>query len=259
MEPDSHPRAPLRTLQMLHALAQAGQGLRLVELSARLDMPKTSLFRLLRALEQAGYVSSIGGLHDLGPQAIALGLALGRSRVFPGGARPTMQWLAEQCSETVILGTFDDSRCQIVYIDVIEPSNPLRFSIKPGLTKPLYSSAIGQSLLAWMQAEERARYLASVTFERLASGTVHSVTALKRRIKEVRAHGMAISEDGMFDGVYSIAVPILDAAGRAPAGLSISAPTKRGAAQQDRFASLLRKAGAELSQLLGYSGPYPAL
>lgn len=256
--PDGHPRAPLRTLQVLDALAQAGQGLRLVELSARLDMPKTSLFRLLRALEQAGYVISVGGQHALGPQAIALGLALGRGRVFPGGARPTMQWLAEQCSETVILGTFDDSRSQVVYVDVIEPSNPLRFSIKPGLTKPLYSSAIGQSLLAWMPSPQRTSYLGSVKLERLASGTVQSVAALKRRLKEIRASGLAISEDGMFDGVYSIAVPILDAAGQAQAGLSISAPSKRGAAQQERFASLLQKAGTELSQLLGYSGPYPA-
>lgn len=258
-EADPTPRAPLRTLQLLYELAQAGEGLRLAQLAARLDMPKTSLFRLLRALEQAGYVSSAGGLHEVGPQGMRLGLALARSRVLPGGARPTMQWLAQECSETVILGTLDDSRAQIVYVDVIEPSNPLRFSIKPGLTKPLYSSAIGQSLLAWMPAQDAASYLASVTFERLASGTVQSVAALKRRIKDIRAHGIAVSEDGMFDGVYSIAVPLFDATGRVTAGLSISAPSKRGAAQEVRFAQLLKKAGAEISELLGYSGKAPAL
>jgi len=254
---DPNPRAPLRTVQVLYELAQAGQGLRLGQLAARLDMPKTSLFRLLRALEQDGYVSSAAGVHEVGPQAIRLGLALSRGRVFPGGARPTMQWLSEQSSETVILGTFDDSRSQIVYVDVIEPSNPLRFSIKPGLVKPLYSSAIGQCMLAWLPADERASYLASVRLEPLASGTVRSVAALKRRLKDIRASTVSVSEDGMFDGVYSIAVPLFDAAGRVPAGLSISAPSKRGSPQQDRFAALLQKAGAELSQLLGYGGHYP--
>ena len=257
-EEPGNPRAPLRTVQVLDTLAKANQGLRLADLAARLDMPKTSLFRLLRTLEQAGYVSSADGFHEIGPQAIRLGLALSRSRIFPGGARPAMQWLAEQCGETVILGGFDDSRSQIVYVDVIEASSPLRFSIKPGLTKPLYSSAIGQCLLAWMPARDLASYLGSVKFERLACGTVRSVTALKKRLTAIRANGLAISEDGMFDGVYSIAVPIRDAAGRVSAGLSISAPSQRGVAQQERFAGLLRRAGDEISALLGYSGRAPA-
>jgi IclR family pca regulon transcriptional regulator len=112
-------------------------------------------------------------------------------------------------------------------------------------------------LLAWLPADERASYLASVRLVPLASGTVRSVAALKRRLKDIRASTVSVSEDGMFDGVYSIAVPLFDAAGRVPAGLSISAPSKRGSPQQDRFAALLQKAGAELSQLLGYGGHYP--
>jgi len=51
---DGNPRSPLRTVQVLHALAVAGDGVRLADLATRLALPKTSLFRLLRALEQGG-------------------------------------------------------------------------------------------------------------------------------------------------------------------------------------------------------------
>ncbi len=256
---DANPRSPLRTVQVLHELAVAGEGVRLADLATRLALPKTSLFRLLRALEQGGYVTSANGVHEVGPQAIRLGAALVHNRGFPNGARAAMEWLAAQCNETVILGTFDDSRTQIVYADVIEPSNPLRFSIKPGLTKPLYSSAIGQTLLAWMPPEQRARYLETVKLQRLASGTVQSVTALKRRLKEIRATGVAVSVDGMFDGVYSIAMPVFDAAGEVPAGLSISAPSTRGERHEERFAALLTRAGEDVSRVLGFNGTYPPL
>ena len=253
----SNPRSPVRTVQVLHELAVSGQGVALAALAARLQLPKTSLFRLLRSLEQGGYVTSSNGMHQVGPQAIKLGVALVQNREFPNCARPAMEWLAAECNETVILGSFDDSGMQIVYTEVIEPSNPLRFSIKSGLTKPLYSSAMGQMLLAYLPAEQKSRYLRDVEFVRLASNTITSIAALKRKIKEIRAAGISVSVDGMFDGVYSIAAPVVNAAGQVFAGLSISAPGTRGPQQERKFAGLLTKAGEEISRVLGYTGAYP--
>lgn len=254
---DSNPRSPLRTVQVLHELAVSGQGVALAMLAARLQLPKTSLFRLLRSLERGGYVTSSNGVHQVGPQAIKLGVALVQNLKFPSCARPAMEWLAAECNETVILGTFDDSGTQIVYTEIIEPSNPLRFSIKPGLTKPLYSSAMGQTLLAYMPAERKARYLEDVELVRLASKTISSVAALKRKTREIRANGIAVSVDGMFDGVYSIAAPLVNATGQVHAGLSISAPSTRGAQQEEKFAGLLKRACEEVSRVLGYTGAYP--
>ncbi|MES2480554.1 MAG: IclR family transcriptional regulator C-terminal domain-containing protein, partial [Pseudomonadota bacterium] len=85
------------------------------------------------------------------------------------------------------------------------------------------------------------------------------VTALKRRLKQIRATGVAVSVDGMFDGVYSIAMPVFDAAGQVPAGLSISAPSTRGERHEERFAALLTRAGEDVSRVLGFNGTYPPL
>lgn len=254
---DPNPRSPLRTVQVLHELARDGQGVSLATLAGRLQLPKTSLFRLLRSLEEGGYVTSGNGVHKVGPEAIKLGVALVRHREFPNCARPAVEWLAAHCNETVILGVFDDSQTQIVYSDIIEPSNPLRFSIKPGLARPLYSSAMGQILLAYMPPQRKEQYLREVEFVRLASKTVSSVAALKRKLREIRPDGICVSVDGMFDGVYSIAAPLVDAAGQVSAGLSISAPTTRGPQHEKKFAALLKQAGEEISRLLGYSGRYP--
>lgn len=256
---DVGPRSPLRTVQVLHELAVSAAGVPLAVLAERLDLPKTSLFRLLRSLESGGYVISVNGVHQVGPETVKLGTAIMRNREFPNTARPAMERLSKASSETIILGSLDDTGMQVVYSDVIDATNPLRFMIKMGTIRPLYTSASGLAILAYMQAAELAAYLAEVTFVRYAPGTISSVTALKRRIKEIRTRGTAVSIDGMFEGVFSIAAPVVNAMGIVRSGLSISAPSTRGIRQQEKFAQLLTQAGGEVSRLLGYSGIYPPL
>ncbi|MBJ7418689.1 MAG: IclR family transcriptional regulator [Rhodoferax sp.] len=256
---DVGPRSPLRTLQVLHELAISGHGVPLSVLAELLDLPKTSLFRLLRSLESGGYVTSVNGVHEVGPETVKLGSAIMQGREFPKTARPVMERLSKASNETIILGSLDDTGTQVVYSEVIDATNPLRFMIKTGTVRPLYTSASGLAILAYMQAAELAAYLEEVKFVRYAPGTITSVTALKRRIKEVRARGTAISIDGMFEGVFSIAAPVVNAMGIVRCGLSISAPSTRGIRQQEKFAQILTQAGGEVSRLLGYGGIYPPL
>lgn len=176
---DANPRSPLRTVQLLHDLASAESAVPSAVLIARLALPKTSLFRLLRALQAGGCVESDNGVYRVGPQALKLGAALLRNRKLAHCARPALQWVAAACNETVVLGTCGDSETQIVCIGVIEPRNPLRFSIRPGLTKPLYSSASGQALRACQSPDKRNSYLAAT--RAAAPGPVWRAAAAGRR------------------------------------------------------------------------------
>src|SRR3546814_18247464 len=59
-------RSPLRTVQILHELALNPAGASLADLSVRLELPKTSLFRLLKTLEAGGYVAAHNAAYTLG-------------------------------------------------------------------------------------------------------------------------------------------------------------------------------------------------
>lgn len=257
LDADIGPRSPLRTVQVLHELASAGGAVSLAALSSRLQLPKTSLFRLLRSLEHGGYVVSTNGIHQVGPEALKLGGAIVRNREFPNCARPAMEALFVRTGETIILGTMDSDGQNIVYSEVIEASHPLRFSIKVGTTNPLYSSAGGLTLLAFMPEGALRQYLARVQFVKLAQKTISSRRALLGRLKEIRTAGFAISESGMFDGVHSIAAPVVDGAGQVVAGVSISTPTARGLERESTFVKLVLQAGEEISRIMGYAGTYP--
>src|SRR3546814_8792827 len=76
-------RSALRTVQILHELALNPAGASLADLSVRLELPKTSLFRLLKTLEAGGYVAADNAAYTLGAAALKLGAAIVRNRQFP--------------------------------------------------------------------------------------------------------------------------------------------------------------------------------
>lgn len=255
---DDTTRSPLRTVQILHELAQNPPGLSLADMSVRLSLPKTSLFRLLKSLEAGDYVTAWNGGYKMGPATLKLGAAIIQNREFPDCAFPAMQSVSERCGETIILGTLADNRREVVYAVVIDATNPLRFISKAGSTNPLYGSASGQILLAHMADKELVAYLRTVTFVKHAPGTVDNAEALQKKLADIRSTGVSASLEGLVEGVFSIAAPIVDMSGKVIAGLSISAPSSRGLGQKGKLKALVMEGGEEISRLLGYQGVYPA-
>jgi len=250
-------RSPLRTVQILHELALNPSGTSLADLSVRLSLPKTSLFRLLKSLEAGDYVVAGNAMYTLGTAALKLGAAIVRNREFPNCALPVMHSVSERCGETIILGTLADNRAEVLYAEVIDATNPLRFISKAGSTSPLYGSASGQVILAHMQAKELAAYLKTVKLVRHAPGTIQTVAELRRRLDEIRETGVSFSLEGLVEGVFSVAAPVVDANGVVSAGLSISTPSTRGLKLKHKLKALALEGGEEISRLLGYTGGYP--
>ncbi|WP_158618373.1 IclR family transcriptional regulator [Candidimonas sp. SYP-B2681] len=255
--PDETTRSPLRTMQILYELTCDRSAISLADLSVRLSLPKTSLFRLMKTLESGAYVIAVAGGYKMGPAALKLGAAIIQSREFPNCAVPVMQHVSENCGETIILGTLADNRQEVVYAEVVDATNPLRFSSKAGSTNPLYGSASGQILLAYMPESELNSYLDSVKLVKHAPGTIETVEALVAKLAEIRATGVSSSLEGLVEGVFSIAAPVMDMNGKVVSGLSISAPSSRALRQKGKLTKLALLGGEEISRILGYTGTYP--
>ena len=63
---DANPRSTLRTVQVLHELANAGHAVPLGVLTARLGLLKTSLIKVLRALQAGADTEADNRLHRVG-------------------------------------------------------------------------------------------------------------------------------------------------------------------------------------------------
>ncbi|MBO9513237.1 MAG: IclR family transcriptional regulator [Variovorax sp.] len=251
------PRSPVRVMQILHALARHPEGIGLGPLSQMLELPKTTLFNLLRSLESGGYVQSQGGQHRVGVEAIKLGVALQHSQTFPENVRPICMRLGAETGETVMIGTLTDDGQEVYFLLVLEAQNPLRFNVRAGQRWPLYASALGQVLLAFLPAERQKAYMQSVQMVRLTSTTLTTRKALTASLKQIRAEAMATNVNGMIDGVMGVAAPIFDRDGQVTAAIAVTAPTARMQQKLAQIEPLTRAAGEEMSQVLGYGGAYP--
>lgn len=258
-ETDAGPRAVLRVPEVLMALASKPAGSSLAELSPRLNVPKTSLHRLLRTLERGGYLTSQGGLYRLGPTSFQLASLIGKSApasAFPACARPTIERLAQETLETVMLGVLSGKEPEILYIDVIDSEEPVRFTLHSGDRRPLYCAASGKAVLAFLPAEAQRVYLKQTGFTPFTGRTTRK-EEMAELLREVRETGVAIDNGGTVIGATGIASPIFDREGTAFASVSVAGPSERMEAGRARFEPLVKNASEGISRLLGYSGDYP--
>ncbi len=250
------PRAPLRVMQVIATLAQHRDGLSLAQLSEALQLPKTSLFSLLRSLESGGYVISDGGHHRLGQESHSLAALIQRTDGFPGNVRHWLNQLHKACEETVMVGVPADDWSHLVYVDVIEASSWLRYSANVGAHRPLYSTSLGLSMLAFATPEQQKRYMDTTRLQAVTAHTITSRKALQQAFQKIRNDGFAASS-GSIEGATGISAPVFGSDGALQAAVGMAGLSIRYERNAERFADLVKECGLQMSRALGYRGPYP--
>lgn len=243
----SFARSALRLVALFEALAKSEEGVSLAELSTTLAAPKSSLLAILRSMVAQGYMEHGHGLYRLGPKAFRLAADILAVRRFPNLIRPILQDLAVNSGETVFLVVLDSAAQRMTYADIIDSSNPVRYTVPTGTTRPLYVSAGGQLLLAYRDPAWIEAYIGATRLEPLTERTVTDPEELRERLATIRREGFAISLGETVRGAAGVAAPIFHADGSVDAGLLIGAPIDRFERELPRLKRLLREATTRAS------------
>lgn len=246
-------RGTARVLRVLEFLAQQSEGFTLSALSRELHVPKSSLLAILRTFADRGYLEQqANGAYARGPKAVELGIRSASSHELPAVAAPTLLDLMQKSGETAFLGVLAHEASEIVYIDKVESRQRIRYSASLGERRPLYCTAPGLAVLAFLPEAERERLLASLRLVPLTKRTVTDRDAIRARLDEVRRIGVAVSIEGFMVGASGIAAPIFDRHGRPVATCTVVGPTARLVAQKDRLVALVKAAGEAVTRSLGH-------
>jgi DNA-binding IclR family transcriptional regulator len=228
---DDNTRA-LRALIVLEQLAAAGQPYTLSQMSARLHIPKATLLRLIESLEARGYVvhmpDSRGHARSiaLGPRASQLALSTLANNTFTRACRTLLRGLVDVLGETCNLTALDGD--QILYIERVETSEPLRMEMHPGNHVPLHCTASGKLFLSQMSALERNALLGRIVLKKMTYRTLTDPHLLAAELDRLAVRGIGIDNEEFVRGMVAVAVPVRDpATGRVLASLAVHAPTAR--------------------------------
>lgn len=261
VDPDRLAGSLERSLAILHVLAEAeAESVATADLVAQQGVHRTTIVRLLRTLEAAGFVARAGsGRWALGPSLIALGArALGKFSLRDR-AKAVMQRLAEATNESVQLCI--RSGDEMFVVDVVESSHAVRVGLPLGHRAPLYCTATGKAILAFVPAAEVDAYLAGTLFAAQTARTVRDPAGFCRELERVRREGYSTNDEEHFDGVRFVGAPIMDATNRPIAALVLGGPSIRFSVDDfPPYGALVREAAREISQAmrLGMGGDSPA-
>ncbi len=250
-------RTALPVMSILLELASKPDGRTLTQLAGSLALPKTSAFNLLKVLLTEGYVRRIDGRYFLGDEALKLGAKISQSRSFPQCAKPVMQKLAEETGETIMLGVLSPEGREVIYLEVIESDAPLRFTVRSGNRRPLYATASGKAILAFLTIAQQEAYLTSEVFSQFTSDTSNRKD-LEKVLPAARERAVIADIGGFIEGTTGVASPCFNDSGTVACSLSIAGPTQRLTVRQDRIAALTLSGAEEISRILGFQGNYPA-
>lgn len=245
----------LRPLQLLDTLAQQHSGMSLSALADKLDVPKASVMRLLHALEGQAYVMREPGstVFTLGPRALSLGLRSLQAASVAHRYRPLLSALVQRLGETCNLTTREGE--QVLYIDRVETSEPLRMTLPPGSRVPLHCTASGKLFLSQMPPDQCVSLIQGLQRERKTAHTLTDPGALIAEIERIRKRGIGTDNEEFINGMVAIAVPVRNAQGQCVAAVACHTPTARlSLSELLAHAPMIERTAKRVAELLLGSG-----
>jgi DNA-binding IclR family transcriptional regulator len=244
-------------LDILECFSHHRQELGVTELAASLDLSKNNVFRLLATLESESYIEQNHATENyrLGPKVLEIGQAylnrLGILKVAHGH----LETMVHACNEASYLALMREG--DIIYLDMVQTSHPLRLRSRVGQRLPAYCTAAGKAQLAFEPRERLEELLATFAFKPFTPHTITSAEALLANLKDVAERGIALDLEEWELDVRCVGAPIRDYTGRVVASISITAPTVRMSMEriEREIIPLVVKTAGQISYRLGYVRP----
>lgn len=212
-----------RAFSILRALAVGPSGV--TDLAERVDLPKSTVARLLNALEAEGAIEQthVGGEYRLGPaiEEIAGGSSQGRSLI--AAAQPFLVDLSEQTEEASGLDILEGREVQ--FIDMVESGQDVQVRDWTGEGGPAHSLSAGIAIMAHLN-EDAVKAYVDGGLEAMTQYTVQTAEELRERLVQARSAGYAWVYEEFAEGINSVAAPVFGPEG-VVAALRIHGPTYR--------------------------------
>jgi DNA-binding IclR family transcriptional regulator len=250
----------LRVARLLRCLAEAGSETSVKSLSEQLQLPMSTVHRLLQLLTSEGFVQHEPSLrrYQVGVELVRISSLIASGRTLKDVARPFMQAVVDSCNEACLLVAHLPATHQVSVLEGINSSHPLRYEMQLYVAHSVLWGATGRSILAFLPEEEQEAALVHGGASPATGRPVPTMPQLRAELQVFRDRGYASSYGEKIVGAVGIGAPVFRADGRVIAALCLTIPQMRfEAVTEAHLARLLRRQAEALSRTLGFKGAYP--
>lgn len=225
-------------------------------ISHRLNIPLSTTYRYLETLEERGFLakSNEGKHYTLGFTAFQLGNIVAIQLRLVNIALPHMKSLALLSGETVFLSIISGWR--MLVLETVETRTPVKLTVEPGSTQPLYAGAPSKILLAYQKESFIDSLFQKVVLRKYTENTPTDPMAIRKELRTIREQGFAFSYQEVDLGACAIAAPIRDGKGNVIACIAAGGPRERFSEEtKPRLIQMVKDTASRISHDLMYPQP----
>jgi DNA-binding IclR family transcriptional regulator len=215
--------AARQTLRILQFLAAQRGPVAATTVATALDLPRSTVYRLLAVLQEFGFVIHFPEARRYGIGIAAFEMSSGFSRQEPLSrlGRPILASLVDKVGESAHLAVLH-GRDVIYLVDERAPRRPTLVT-EVGVRLPSHLTASGRALLATLpKTQVRALFPNAQAFAQRTNAQIPNYSTLIRVLADVRARGYAAEDGDVTDGMASVAVAVRDHVGWPAAGIAVT-------------------------------------
>ena len=218
------------------------------EISTRLGMNKTSVYRYLYTLEAGGYIRKTSDAkYMLGSKFIYMASIIEERQTEFTDARHVLVKLRDTVGETVHLSILLPD-LKLMFVEKVAGTQTLQMRSRVGYQIPAYQSGCGKVLLASLLGTDREKEIYEIELKRSTDRTITDIDTLLQELKLTRERGYGEENGEAEQGLSCLAVPICNYDHETIAAISISGPTDRLREHHDEYLRELRVAKRECEE-----------
>jgi len=250
-EPYPGTQSVLRAIKLLKTFDDAQPEWGLTDLAREVGLNKTTVYRLMTALESEGMVSRSASqdAYTLGPLAVTLGGRAMRQNDLRVLAKSALVELAEATGETSSLDLLIGD--EILIIDEVLGNHLVGSASSLGQRHPALTASTGKAMVAFLPPEQQEALL-RIPPPQWTMKTITDPAVLRAQLAEVREKGYAISAEELEEGLIVVGAPVFNHDCEPAAAICVGGPTLRIPPERiPALGELVRETAARLSLRLG--------
>ena len=235
-----------RTLDLFETFARADGPMRLSDLADAIAMPVSSCHALVKTLQARGYLYASDKLIFPTRRLLDAAARILAADPLLAKIRPVLERIQRETGETAVCGKRLGG--DVLYIDVVQGTYPVRFAAEIGALKPLHSSSLGKACLSLLKPSDYAKLVARLSMTAITANTIVDREELSAHIERGRQQGFFRTVGENVSDVMGLAVAMrVDGEG---IGIAVAGPIDRMREAEAQRLEALQAATAPLRQLV---------
>ena len=213
-----------KTFSIINHISEQEEGSTFSELvNSSLNIPKSTLFKILQTLEADGWIERRNSRYILGNTLIHYGLRSLAKKDLRSVANPYLYRLMMRTGEPSHLAVLAGQ--QSMLIDVCMTTHPIKFASPVGSMFPLYCTSHGKVFLAFATTPPNPLQIEESAMKKRTQRTIITKAALETELAKIREQGYAVDDMELIDDIRCCAAPVWDAGGSCIGAVGITSTT----------------------------------